>query len=165
MRVLLNVFVAITFSLSSAPAFAGAGAVVQACVSVDIQPLVPYTVNFTAGSDFDECMNSSGESDTVSVGREGLNCVSVDYVEGDASLDELCATRPSTWTLSYHTDDYSQSGTTRTDWDAGAQQNTITLREQSPGTHVCPTEANCVATSIEWDTGDAPHVYIIFDLD
>ncbi|WP_148266089.1 hypothetical protein [Pseudovibrio sp. FO-BEG1] len=161
MRVLLLILSLISFSLHAGTASAGPGTVVHACVNLDVTPLNSINVSFTADENTDICMNDVGNDSSLTIDHAGIECVSVGYVEAESS----CSGGAPVWSLSYHTDNYAQSGTTITSWSDDNSRNTIQLIDPSKGTHICPTEANCEAESLSWDEGTTGPVYIIFDID
>ncbi|WP_159096980.1 hypothetical protein [Pseudovibrio sp. Alg231-02] len=169
MRVFPSLFTAACLLFTGTPVFAAiSSANIQACINVDVAPLAPINVNFIAGSGTDQCMSASGTDEPLTVDTKGLNCVSIGNVASSADDDDnSCDTLPSAWTLSYHTDDYAQSGTARTSWAAESDElrDSVSLKETSPGTQICPEEANCDATSQDWDHNTTPDIYIIFNME
>lgn len=143
-----------------ASSFDSQGANVQACVYFSQVPAKSINTCFVAGGASDHCMNASGQNACVNVTQAGLTCVSVGYVEekGSSSGGDTCATDHSIWSLAYTAGIYS--GSTLSDWSTGWIHNEIYLVSQSPGTNVCPSQALCAVTDLEWDKGSAPSLYV-----
>ncbi|KZK93281.1 MULTISPECIES: hypothetical protein [unclassified Pseudovibrio] len=165
MRVLVCMLAFVAATLMSSSAFAGAGAVVYACVKYTNEPSEKTTINFQAGGSGDYCMRETGRDNFVEVERKGVSCVSVGYVEADDRIFSGCSTSESNWSLSYFTDDQTESGSTSTDWSLSFGLNTMDLKDQVPNTHVCPSEADCVSSTITWPFGETGPLYIQFDMD
>ncbi|WP_152986741.1 hypothetical protein [Pseudovibrio sp. POLY-S9] len=165
MRVLVCMLAFVAVTLMSSTAFAGAGAVVFACVKYTNEPSEKTTFNFQAGGSGDYCMRETGRNNFVEVERKGISCVSVGYVEADDRLFSGCSTGESNWSLSYFSDDMTKTGSTSSDWSLKFGLNTMKLEGQVPNTHVCPSAADCDSDEVTWPFGKTGPLYIQFDMD
>ena len=128
----------------------------RACVYVATAPPPgqSYEVYFQAGGSSDHCMNNRGQSTSATVTTKGLTCASLGYVElkNSSSDGDFCGTDKSWWATSYTIHATGQSGSTNSRWEQGGK---ISLKNQSPGTAVCGSEALCTSAELTWDgTGD-----------
>ncbi|HEX3553888.1 MAG TPA: hypothetical protein VIA62_11735 [Thermoanaerobaculia bacterium] len=160
-KILLSVLVA----MIPAVAHAGPGAVIYGCVYVPTAQSSALTVNFTTLGN--HCMNSIGSNASMSVSAAGVTCVSVGYVEAQASTTwgNTCGSDDSLWTLSYNVPNTGFSGSALTDWPKnflGIGHNSLSLQNQSPNTMICGSQSLCTSTSITWDAGSSGPLYIIF---
>lgn len=151
-------------ALFAGPAYAGAGANVNACINLPTKPAQPMTVQVTAGGAGTHCMNDTGNSTSFTVNSAGVTCAPVGYVEAKASSTkgDTCATDSSNWPLSYKIANTAFSGTTQSGWSGAGTRNSITLENQSKDTVVCGSNSLCNATSWNWDHGSQGPLYIIF---
>lgn len=151
-------------------AHAGPGAIIYGCIYLPTAPISPLTVNFTTLGN--HCMNSVGSNQQMIIKADpasaGVNCVSVGYVEAQASTTwgNTCGSDDSYWTLSYTASNSGYSGSALTDWPKnflGIGHNSLSLQSSSPNTMVCSTPSLCGgATSITWDASSQGPLYIIF---
>lgn len=151
-------------TLFAASAYAGAGANVNACVSLPTKPAQAMTVSVTAGGAGTHCMNDKGNSTSFTVNSAGVTCAAVGYVEAKASSTkgDTCATESSNWPLSYSIVNTAFSGATQSGWSGAGTRNSIDLENQSKDTVVCGSSSLCNATSWNWDHGSQGPLYIIF---
>lgn len=157
-----GVFTALAISAGSA--YAGAGANVNACVYFATKPAAALTVSVTVAGSGTHCMNNTGNNASFTVTSAGLTCGSVGYVESKSSSSkgDLCATDSSNWPLSYAIANTAFSGATQTGWNAGSQNNSMNLNNQSAGTQVCGSQALCTSSSWTWNAGTQGPLFIIF---
>ncbi|WP_293355771.1 MULTISPECIES: hypothetical protein [unclassified Microcoleus] len=146
--------------LFSPPAYAGAGANVNACIYLPTKPLNSRPFNITVGGSPTNCMNNTGNNTQIKIEDAGITCGSVGYVEGDGS----CIAE-SHWILGYNTSGgYNESIDTH--WyrgGLGTGDNHMELSDKNPrNTQVCGTANRCNETEIQWSSGTQGPVYIIF---
>jgi hypothetical protein len=139
--------------IGTLPAHAGKGANTNACVYLAVTPSAPVTVNFSPVNT--NCMNNTGNSNSLTASATGVTCVSIGYVEAQGSGS--CAFESSTWNLSYNAPGTAWSGSTQSKWATGSG---ITLSNYSPKTSVNTSPAVSTATSVDWNY-QGP-IYIIF---
>jgi len=145
-------------------AYAGAGATVNACISLPTKPMQPMTVSVKAGGAGTHCMNDNGNNTSFTVSSAGVTCASVGYVEAKASSTkgDTCATDSSNWPLSYTIANTAFSGATQSGWSGAGTRNSINLENPSKDTVVCGSSSLCNTTSWNWDHGTQGPLYIIF---
>lgn len=131
----------------------------QACYYSAVDPISPIQVSFVAGGAGDQCLNDSGKNVDIVITNLGLTCGNAGYVEGkdsDTGLDD-CAALDSIWTLSYTTNDTSDTSSAQSKWVSGwLVDNHVYLENESNGTVVCGAEALCTSTDLKWDHGLGP---------
>jgi hypothetical protein len=151
-------------AMAAGSAHAGAGANVNACVSLPTKPMQPMTVSVTAGGAGTHCMNDKGSNTSFTVNSAGVTCASVGYVEAKASSTkgDTCATDSSNWPLSYTISNTAFSGATQSGWSGAGTRNSVNLENPSKDTVVCGSNSLCNATSWNWDHGTQGPLYIIF---
>jgi hypothetical protein len=151
--------------LFSPPAYAGAGANVNACIYLPTKPVNQLQFNISAGGSGTHCMNHDGNDPQITVNSPGLTCGSVGYVEGKSSSTggDTCATDTSYWVLGYSASGTPYSGSTNSTWSHPIfGDNHIELVDYTKGTSVCTTSNLCSATKQQWDSGTQGPLYIIF---
>ncbi|KAI0141724.1 hypothetical protein GGR57DRAFT_519979 [Xylariaceae sp. FL1272] len=153
------------------PIVAGPGAVVYACLNLQVKPSTNFTALFEVNpnSGANKCMSSVGHSVIVDVSESGATCGEVGYVEAKASSSggDLCASDESIWNVLYYTKDLpsSKSGSVRSRWYklTWSNANEITFKENEyiAGAMVCPTEALCSSTIFHWRSGSTGPAYLV----
>ena len=133
------------------------GADVVACIYLPTPPTTNFTVDFHAGSNSDNCMNSYGKNASASVTTPGFTCASVGYVEEKASGS--CIFEDSIWGLSFTGGTYN--GSTLSKWSSSPPiYNECSLSAYSPGTSVCGDEEPCLTTDVQWNTGTTGPIFV-----
>lgn len=133
---------------------------VQGCIWQATKPDKPYTVRFTGGSSSDACMKRKGNSPTMTVSEVGITCTSLGDVEADD--DGWCYWQQSRWGMSYTVDGKPYSGSTLSRVTTGPVHSDIELNNQSPGTNVCASKAQCSSSFQEWRNSGNEPIYIVF---
>ncbi|KAJ8131010.1 hypothetical protein O1611_g2615 [Lasiodiplodia mahajangana] len=159
MRAKPNCLVAFA-ALSRIVAAEKGAALIHGCVWHNTNLAAPYTVNWHPGSSSDKCMRLIGSAAHMLVAGQGLTCQTLGTVAVDS--DGLCYFKESWWGLSY-TSDVAYSGSTDSQWTTGPANSDITLHDQSPGTNVCASAAQCYDTSIEWPNDGNGDLYFVFE--
>lgn len=152
-RTVTVVLLGTVLSVGAAPAFAGPGANVYACVDLPVAPQEPLKVKFKAGGAGDICMNDEGHDADLTVSTAGISCVSVGYVEGNSGPG--CWTTPdSIWNLSFTAPGTSYNGSTKSSWwyRMGMGDNRVRImgnNQDATGTTICASKAWCTAPTEE----------------
>ncbi|PCH99222.1 MAG: hypothetical protein COB76_06150 [Alphaproteobacteria bacterium] len=151
---------ALSAAMISTPASAGKGAVTHACIFMAQPPRdaitgkhVPTIFKFT--TEASQAMNDSGKNATLTVTSAGVTCVSVGYVEGNASMFRG---RPE-WVLSYSGTGNGTvfSGSVSAAWEAGTGV-TIFNGVESASVNISPT----VSTNRSINFNGQGPVYFVF---
>jgi hypothetical protein len=147
-------------------AFAGAGTNVYGCVYLN---QVDTPMNFTFIPEGSQCMNQIGSSQTLTVTKPGVSCVSIGYIEQkdtDTGNDDCNALNAGIWKLSCSGGDGNFSGTVETVlyYHLGIGENHMDMNtdDSSPNINLCTQPAKCVGKSASWPRGTQGKKYIIF---
>jgi hypothetical protein len=117
------------------------------------KPTEPFVVDWTVGGTGTDCMSDLGTPGKMEVSKKGLTCYEVGYVTINDYILSKCHWSPSFWTLEYKSTGAPYWGSAKSQWSYWFRTQKVQIANASPDTRLCPSQALCLETMIEWQDG------------